>query len=92
MKQVITFIFMVALSSFNFAQESNLVVKEKKTGDACATPELERGKEDANLTRGKNNDTLMRGKQNDDLSSGARIDELSRGKNDAPLERCCWDK
>ena len=52
MKQVITFIFMVALSSLSFAQENNLVVKDKKTGSACATPDLERGKQDANLTRG----------------------------------------
>ena len=87
MKQVITFIFMFALSSLTFAQENNFILKDKKTGSACATPDLERGKEDANLTRGKDADELTRGKNSASLNKGNDDCLLERGKQNAGLKR-----
>ena len=39
MKQVITFIFMFALSGFAMAEDDTIVAKESTKGDACATPD-----------------------------------------------------
>ena len=54
---------MLALSGFALAQDDAIVAKDIKKGDACLTPELKRGKEDAYLTKGKDDAQLTRSKE-----------------------------
>lgn len=61
MKNLVICVYLLLLSSIAFAADGDIVATSKK-GDACYTPPLERGKEDAQLTRGKQDAELTRGK------------------------------